>query len=1149
MLDLDLDLEADLGIDTVKQAETFQAIREEYDIPVQEDLSLRDYNTLEKVIEFVLDMRPDLAQSEPEVMETEVSEITASDETSVDDPVTEPAPNAVNNPVADQVLTLVSEQTGYPVDMLELDLDLEADLGIDTVKQAETFLAIRQTFDIPQQDDLSLRDYNTLEKVIAFVHEMRPELDNSQVTSDPVSEALTEPAGTAEEEIGSSLDSITAQVLILVAEKTGYPEEMLDLDLDLEADLGIDTVKQAETFQAIRGKFGIPMQEDLSLRDYNTLEKVIGFVEEMRPDLAEGVPGRSIQPTPEVPATDPETRIYTLADADVMPRRIPVPSLRPDLTLCKTTGVVLDGESRIVIMPDEGGIAEALVGRLEKLGAQPLLLDRRATAEEMILQIDAWLAEGAIQGMYWLPALDMEPELEEMSLHDWHAHTELRVKKYYTAMRRLYDSINVPGTFLVAASRLGGLHGYGKDGATAPMGGGVTGFTKAYHIEQRLRNEGNGPLVKAVDFAASRKTASLADLLIAETHADPGVVEVGIFDNRRYGITLRERSAEDGQPGLRLGADTVFLITGAAGGITSEIVSDLAVHSKGIFYLLDLVEAPDPTDENVQLFRRDREALKQKLIDEARAANQRPTPVAIEKEMAVIERHEAALRAIESVKAAGGTPHYHALNLLDGEAVASVIKDIRERYGKLDILVHAGGVLIDRTLPNKEPEQFDVVFDVKADGFFNILKAAKGMPLGASVAFSSVAGRFGNNGQSAYSAANDLLCKISNNMRNWRPETKAIAIDWTAWGDIGMAARGSVPTVMKALGIDMLPPASGVPTVRRELVAGGFSGEVLVAGELGIMVEEIDETGGLDIPIASEWLAEQDNDFLMVGEITGARLYEGLEIKTTFDPTEQPFLFDHAPDDDTPWLPGVMAIEGLAEAAALLSPDKVVSVVDNVEMLGAFKFFRNEPRTLYLNVFTEPGEDDQLLARVTLRSVTQPVREGLPLRIQDHFRARVWLTTEKPVAADVDFLVPGDDDLPTTADQIYKFFFHGPAYQVITRAGVMGDQATGKMPEQLPPNGDPADARTLMAPRLVELCFQLAAQWSVERKEAMAFPLGVGSLAVHHQEEIAGGNTLVGIVKTKNDGESFDAKVVDDAGRIYVDLRDYRTVSRPSLPV
>ena len=43
-------------------------------------------------------------------------------------------------------MELVSAQTGYPPEMLDLELDLEADLGIDTVKQAETFAAVRDAY-------------------------------------------------------------------------------------------------------------------------------------------------------------------------------------------------------------------------------------------------------------------------------------------------------------------------------------------------------------------------------------------------------------------------------------------------------------------------------------------------------------------------------------------------------------------------------------------------------------------------------------------------------------------------------------------------------------------------------------------------------------------------------------------------------------------------------------------------------------------------------------------------------------------------------------------------------------------------------------------------------------------------------------------
>jgi hypothetical protein len=72
--------------------------------------------------------------------------------------------------------------------------------------------------------------------------------------------------------------------------------------------------------------------------------------------------------------------------------------------------------------------------------------------------------------------------------------------------------------------------------------------------------------------------------------------------------------------------------------------------------------------------------------------------------------------------------------------------------------------------------------------------------------FSSIAGRFGNGGQTDYSAANDLLCKSVSAFRTHRPGTAGIAIDWTAWADIGMATRGSIPKMMALAGIDMLPP-------------------------------------------------------------------------------------------------------------------------------------------------------------------------------------------------------------------------------------------------------------------------------------------------------------------------------------------------------
>ena len=85
-------------------------------------------------------------------------------------------PAVKTDPVKQRILTLVAEKTGYPIDMLDLDLDLEADLGVDTVKQAEVMATVRETYGIERDDKLKLRDFPTLAHVIRFVHDRRPDL-------------------------------------------------------------------------------------------------------------------------------------------------------------------------------------------------------------------------------------------------------------------------------------------------------------------------------------------------------------------------------------------------------------------------------------------------------------------------------------------------------------------------------------------------------------------------------------------------------------------------------------------------------------------------------------------------------------------------------------------------------------------------------------------------------------------------------------------------------------------------------------------------------------------------------------------------------------------------------------------------------------
>ena len=108
----------------------------------------------------------------------------------------------------------------------------------------------------------------------------------------------------------------------------------------------------------------------------------------------------------------------------------------------------------------------------------------------------------------------------------------------------------------------------------------------------------------------------------------------------------------------------------------------------------------------------------------------------------------------------------------------------------------------------------------------------------------------------------------------------------------------------------------------------------MVAGRLGALLKEWDATGGLDASAVPQ------------GPMLGAARMDldgRLTVETTLDPALQPFLDDHR-IDGTPVLPGVMGIEGFAEAALSIAPGWQVEAVEDIEFLAPFKFYRGEPR-------------------------------------------------------------------------------------------------------------------------------------------------------------------------------------------------------------
>ncbi len=332
----------------------------------------------------------------------------------------------------------------------------------------------------------------------------------------------------------------------------------------------------------------------------------------------------------------------------------------------------------------------------------------------------------------------------------------------------------------------------------------------------------------------------------------------------------------------------------------------------------------------------------------------------------------------------------------------------------------------------------------------------------------------------------------------------------------------------------MLPPEAGIPMIRRELTAGGTRGEVVIGLRLGVLLDEWDSTGGLDTTACDAAAATHGP---MIGTAAGAGLYSGLHIETTLDPKLQPFLHDHQ-IEGTPVLPGVMGIEAFAEAASWMLPGWHIEAIEDVNFLAPFKFYRHLPRTLSVHAVLRP-QGEAVLADCRLTGTRQLPNQAEP-QVTTHFTARVRLTRSAPKPIMAAPVSPSGSIIE--AEEIYRLFFHGPAYQVVKRAWRDGQRIIGEMSPALPANHTPSEQPTVMSPRMIELCFQTAGLWEIGVHGRFGLPQHLDRVCVSRAPDPA--RELFAVVSPGADG-SFSAEVLDRAGNRYLEMGGYCTVALP----
>ncbi|MER8070908.1 SDR family NAD(P)-dependent oxidoreductase [Streptomyces sp. NPDC094034] len=679
--------------------------------------------------------------------------------------------------VLDAVLAVVAERTGYPVDMIEPDLDLEADLSVDSIKRTEIAgeLAVRLGLPVDGGAELDgLSAARTAAGIAGLLATKVAELPT------PASAVDTPPASVA----GPVLDraAVLDAVLAVVAERTGYPVDMIEPDLDLEADLSVDSIKRTEIAGELAVRLGLPVDGGAELDGLSAARTAAGIAGLLATRLGGGESaGTTAAQAGPAGTTTPASPAGPAAEI-VPPQRLEF----TEAELPAVTGSVESGSTVLIL--GGGELAPVVADRLRAAGAVPRLIP------------GGELPEGGADAVLYLDALDAaEAPLPEAF--------------------PLFQSVlaGAPRRLLAVERR--------TEGAAS----GLRGFFRS------VAREYPDLAATLVEVAPGAAPDAVADALVTElaaTEREPVVLADGGI-RRALRLTLTDLGAlaatgagpaGDGvaeAEAAGLDRDAVVLLVGGARGITARFARTIASVGRCRIELMGRTPVPADTEDPATAGAGDRAGLRAAFL-----ASGPTSPAEVERRVSATLAAREVRDTIAGLRALGSQVRYHCVDVLDAEAVRATVKDIHAEHGRLDGVVYAAGVIEDKLIAEKPVESFRRVFSTKVGGARAVLDAVDSLPTGPrfAVLFGSIAAALGNRGQSDYAAANDALEELG---RRWSTaDRRGLTVHWGPWAAAETNGGMVTPELMRsyaARGIKLIDPEEGPLSLLRELAWGAPS--------------------------------------------------------------------------------------------------------------------------------------------------------------------------------------------------------------------------------------------------------------------------------------------------------------------------------------
>ncbi|MHC5852523.1 SDR family NAD(P)-dependent oxidoreductase [Nostoc sp.] len=1003
------------------------------------------------------------------------------------EPVSPPKPAAPVPPtvIIDQatlsqtLINVVSDKTGYPTEMLELTMDIEADLGIDSIKRVEILGALLELYpDLPKPNPEEVGQLRTLEQIAEYMGKIASEISAAIPATAGLANALVNGAGEqrntgAEEQKETSNESLSSAslspvpsidlenpeltniVLNVVSEKTGYSTTMLDLSMDIETDLGIDGVKLVEILGALLELYpDLPKLNSEALAQLHTLGQIVAYIEK---GLGTGDWGlrtgkeffQSPVPSTQYPITNPQSPIPN-PQSPVPNPQSPIPStqsriLRSPVRLKYLPEPdILDftlSDQHIALLTDDGSLTTTkLVETLLKRGWKTVVLTfpssvipKQSPLPEGISRVVlADLSEEHLQEQLAAIATNYGPIAAFIHLNPSNHEDTIKNVRYLESEKAILRHVFLIAKYLkeplnqaalqgrsifVTVARLDGEFGLGQKTNFGAIGAGLFGLTKS------LNQEWESVFCRAIDLSPDLDAQTSAQHILAELH-DPNllVVEVG-YNSQGRSTLICEQELKTGDWGLGTGEkfsqfplpnpqypipitpypqrgphhpqSQVFLVSGGAKGITAQCAIKLAQRYQCKFILVGRsVADPEPVWTEGYLSEAD---LKKRIMENFLAKGEKPTPAMVQKKFNAISSSREIATTLQAIKQAGGQAEYFNVDVTDAIALKEQVANAVKRFGPVTGIIHGAGNLADKRIEKKSVQDFETVYTAKVKGLENLLRCVPPSQLNYLVLFSSVVGFYGNVGQTDYAIANEILNKSAHLVKLNHPHSHVVAINWGPW-DSGMVS----PELKQAFAernIETIPIEIGTQMLADELASTNQETVQVVIGSPLVYIPE-----------------------KLPSELRTFRIQRQLTLAAN------PFLQDHV-IAGYPVLPATCGLLWIANACEQIYPGYKAFSCTNYKVLKGL-IFDDNLATEYTLELQETAKND--INEIDFDAkIWSKTPEG---KIRYHFSSQMKLKREISSAPTHKFLnLSQDHRITATTSSLYQngaaSLFHGLAFQ------------------------------------------------------------------------------------------------------------------------